>query len=147
MKLTENFELLEFEKSTNASALGIYNKANENVIANLKNLCVFVLEPIRSELNKIDNKESIHISSGYRCFELNRAKSGAINSNHLYGFASDIYARNTSSYALFTLIKEMVLSEKIKLTELFYEKSGRSEWVHIAYNPEKLINKIKEIKK
>jgi len=145
MKLTENFELLEFEKSSSASALGIYNKANENTNKNLKNLCVEVLEPIRAELCLLDSKESIHVSSGYRCPELNKAVRGAINSNHMFGFASDIYARNTNAYALFQLIKNMVIENKIKVTELFYEKAGRSEWIHVAYNPEKLINKIKEI--
>lgn len=91
MKLTQHFALEEFTRSQTAARLGIDNTLNPAffadslVIANLKNLCTQVLEPLRRHIDK-----PIVISSGYRCPVLNRAVGGVANSQHLTGQAADI---------------------------------------------------------
>lgn len=83
--LTAHFCLEEFTQSATAAKHGICNEPPIEAISNLQNLCQQVLEPLREHYGK-----AIHISSGYRCKELNRRVGGVANSQHLKGEAADI---------------------------------------------------------
>ncbi|MDD6787619.1 MAG: hypothetical protein PUD83_06055 [Bacteroidales bacterium] len=49
MQLTDHFHLSEFVRSETATRLGIDNSINDpEIIANIKNLCEHVLEPLRA---------------------------------------------------------------------------------------------------
>ena len=91
MQLSEHFMLSEFTRSSTAERLGICNEldpfcsAHKDIIANLRNLCEQVLEPLRSYV-----RQPIIISSGYRSPALNQALRGAPRSQHLTGEAADI---------------------------------------------------------
>ena len=91
MQLSEHFSLSEFTRSATAAKYGIdntfdpSNPAHAEIIANLRNLCEQVLEPLRAFAS-----QPIIISSGYRSPALNRAVGGAKNSQHLTGEAVDI---------------------------------------------------------
>lgn len=85
MKLTQNFELSEFEQSSIATAHHIDNHVPAALIPNIKNLCEQVLEPLRQHFN-----EPIVIGSGYRCPQLNALAGGVKYSQHLTGEAADI---------------------------------------------------------
>ena len=85
MKLSEHFDLDEFTRSATADRLHIDNTIPEELIPNLKNLCVQVLEPLREHFGT-----PVVISSGYRCPALNQAVGGVPNSQHLTGEAADI---------------------------------------------------------
>ena len=91
MQLSEHFSLSEFTRSATATERGISNNldpqnpAHAAIIANLRNLCEQVLEPLRAFA-----RQPIIISSGYRSPALNRAVGGAKNSQHLTGEAVDI---------------------------------------------------------
>ena len=61
MKLSENFELHELIKSQIAERKGISNNPSTDQINNLKDLCLNVLQPIRSHFDS-----PVVISSGYR---------------------------------------------------------------------------------
>lgn len=86
IQLTEHFKLSEFTRSATASARGIPNVPNEEQVANLKALCVNVLEPLRQWYGK-----PIVIGSGYRCPALNKAVGGVSNSQHMKGEAADLH--------------------------------------------------------
>ena len=82
--LTAHFCLEEFTQSATAAKHGICNEPPIDAISNLQNLCQQVLEPLREHYGR-----AIHISSGYRCKELNRRVGGVANSQHLKGEAAD----------------------------------------------------------
>lgn len=86
MKLTDYFQLSEFEKSSTATSLHIDNHVPASLIPNLQNLCAQVLEPLRQHFNV-----PIVIGSGYRCPSLNKAVGGVKNSQHMTGEAANIH--------------------------------------------------------
>lgn len=86
MKLSKNFTLEEFISSSTAERMGIDNvPKDEEVIKNLRNLCLETLQPLRDHVGA-----PVHINSGYRCKELNEAVGGVKNSQHCRGEACDI---------------------------------------------------------
>ena len=86
MKLSKNFTLEEFIRSNTADRMGIDNvPKDEEVIKNLRNLCLEILQPLRDYVGA-----PVHINSGYRCKELNVAVGGVKNSQHCRGEACDI---------------------------------------------------------
>ena len=86
MKLSKNFTLEEFIRSNTADRMGIDNvPKDEEVIKNLRNLCLEVLQPLRDYVGA-----PVHINSGYRCKALNLAVGGVKNSQHSRGEAADI---------------------------------------------------------
>ena len=76
MQLTTNFLLEEFTRSTTADRLGINNTPNAIEIANLRMLCVQILQPARSALGPVQ------IVSGFRSAALNAAVGGVSDSAH-----------------------------------------------------------------
>lgn len=85
MKLSENFQLLEFTHSDTACKKGIPNLPNPEQQENIRRLVVRVLQPLR------ENHGSPHtITSGYRCSELNLTVGGVPTSQHTKGEAADV---------------------------------------------------------
>lgn len=128
MKLSNNFTLEEMVKSTTASAKKIDNTPSREVVENLSILCRDLLQPIRDEWG-----ESIIVSSGYRCYALNKAVGGANGSQHQYGTAADIHTKSNSkkdNKALFNLISSMAKLGKIHYRQLIDEKNY--SWIHIS---------------
>lgn len=80
MNLSKNFTLLELTK-TDTGLLNTPNIIEEDF---LKQLCVYVLQPIRDKCGRID------IGSGYRSKAVNDAVGGVDNSQHKKGQAADI---------------------------------------------------------
>lgn len=95
MKLTEHFELREFTYSLTAQEKGIDNRIpiwqEEYVVNNLRELCMYVLEPLRRIL-----AQPIYVSSGFRSPRLNEEVGGEADSQHMQGFAADIYTKDMS---------------------------------------------------
>ena len=94
MKLTENFKLTEFTKSSTAQRLGLDNTPSPNIVRALTNLCQQVLQPLRDWYGK-----PIIVSSGYRSAMLNKAVGGVSNSQHMKGEAADLQVKNTTATA------------------------------------------------
>lgn len=130
MKLTQHFTLEEFTRSQTAARLGIDNTLNPAffadsvVIANLKNLCTQVLEPLRRRIDK-----PIVISSGYRCPVLNRAVGGVANSQHLTGQAADITIPSVAE------AREWMrwIMDNTSFDQLILERNSRgTHWLHVS---------------
>ena len=125
MILTKNFSLEEMYRSDTARRCGIDNKPQtEEVVENLRALCLEVLQPLRDHLGK-----PVVVSSGYRCKDLNKKVGGVENSQHLKGEAADIKVRDRED-----LIDVMrYIMDETDFDQLIREKSGSTEWVHVSH--------------
>lgn len=126
------FTIKELIASETADRLKIKNEPfDANVYDNLTALVDNVLDPVRELWNS-----AIIVNSGYRCDALNKAVNGAKNSQHKYGKAADIRAKNKADNArLFELIK----NSNIDFDQLIWEYGGRENpsWIHISFDKDK----------
>lgn len=133
-KLSPHFSLAELTRSSTA-VLKTYTEQFEptpNVVDNLRNLCVFVGEPVRALVSAHAGKDTaIRISSGYRCPRLNTAVGGVHNSQHLTGEAMDIVADGLTVKELYDLIK----ASNVHFDQLIIEHDSTGHyWVHVSYS-------------
>lgn len=136
MKLSKNFALEEFTKSTTAKRNNIDNTPDKEADDNIRALA-YVLQKIRDTYDK-----PIIIDSGFRCDELNKIVGGANNSDHKYGAAVDIHSLSDTvedNKELFDVIVEMANNGEILLRQIIDEYGYN--WVHISINHSH--NKIK----
>jgi len=128
MKLSANFTLEELTKSQVASRRGIPNNPNATQIDALKELCMNVLQPLRSYYDK-----PVIVSSGFRTAELCIAINSKIDSQHTKGQAADIEIYGVDNKELADYIINNLDYDQIILE--FYS-GGNSGWVHVSYvNP------------
>jgi len=126
MKITEHFQLEEFERSDTAKRMGIDNTVPNQLLPNIQALCENVLEPLRLHFGI-----PIYISSGYRCPRLNAKVGGVKSSQHQRGEAADIYIKN----------KEMPLkavfdwmAKHLDYDQIIWEtRPSGSKWIHVSY--------------
>jgi hypothetical protein len=131
MKLSENFELHELIKSQIAERKGISNNPSTDQINNLKDLCLNVLQPIRSHFDS-----PVIISSGYRSSELCVAIGSKPTSQHSEGKAADIEIANVDNKELTMWIRDNIEFDQLIL-EFYKEGDPNSGWVHVSYNGDK----------
>lgn len=131
MKLSENFELNELIKSQIAERKGISNNPSTDQINNLKDLCLNVLQPIRSHFDS-----PVIISSGYRSPELCVAIGSKPTSQHSEGKAADIEIANVDNKELAMWIKDNINFDQLIL-EFYKEGDPNSGWIHVSYNGDK----------
>lgn len=121
MKLSPNFSLEEMTVSETAARKGINNVPDEATITNLKQLCKYVLEPLRTLIGV-----PLLVTSGYRSPALNKAIGGAKNSQHCLGMAADVHCNKYNVEKLYQLIKK----SDIPFDQLIHEFG---QWVHVSY--------------
>jgi hypothetical protein len=123
IQISKNFSLEEMVYSDTARSKGINNAPSPEVLASLQLLVDNVLQPVRDLYGK-----TVHVNSGYRSPELNKAVGGAANSQHVQGRAADIsVGGKTENKALFNLI----CRSNIPFDQLIDEYDYR--WVHVSY--------------
>ncbi len=135
MKLSKNFALREFTESNTAIRRGIDNNPTAEHIHNLAELVENILQPLRDKIG-----QSIRVTSGYRCAELNSAIGGASRngkptSDHCYGRAADIKLvvdGVNKSELLYHTIKNMGVPFKQTIWE--FGDDDTPQWVHIAFD-------------
>lgn len=126
MRLSKNFTLVEFTKSSTAVRLGIDNTPSQEVIENLRLLVDVVLQPLADGL-----KKPITVNSGYRSPKLNAAIGGATNSQHVLGLAADIEVAGMSNYDLAVYIRDNLKFDQLIL-EFYTPGDPSSGWVHVS---------------
>jgi len=135
-RLSENFTLHEFLVSDTAVRMGRDLRTEpvpHTVVANLRSLCVQVLQPVRNVLTtKVSPDIRIHITSGYRPPWLNRAIGGSRTSDHRLGRAADYGISGApDGFSLYDacdlIIREM---GDLPYDQLIYE-GGR--WIHQSW--------------
>lgn len=128
-QLSANFTLGEMIASDVAKKNNIDNTPNLLAIYHLEELCKNLLQPIRDAWGK-----PIIVTSGYRCYRLNRAVGGSPTSAHPLGWAADIKPAS-GSYAEFEKFVINFLEEhpEIKFDQAIRESSGKSKWLHLGF--------------
>jgi len=123
MQLTKDFSLSEMTNSRTATANNIQNVPNDEQIANLRALCVQVLQPARDKIGR-----AITINSGFRSLALNSILSKASStSQHLQGEAADItMSDKNSNMELFAIIRDLG-----NYDQLIDEKNF--SWIHVSW--------------
>jgi hypothetical protein len=127
MQISAHLLLSELTRSESAKRRGLSNMPTPEHIENLKLLAANIFEPIRAHFGV-----PIHISSGYRSEELNRAIKGSRTSQHCKGEAVDIDMDGTSisNAQVFDFI-----SDNLKFDQLIWEfgTNDNPSWVHVSY--------------
>lgn len=123
MKLSDNFTLEEMLASAEGARKGIKNVPTQDIIDHLR-ITSAGLEEVRSLLGSAP----IHILSGYRCPELNRAVGGASGSAHMFGWAADFLC---PSFGTPLEICKAIVASNIKFDQIIYEGT----WVHLSFDP------------
>ena len=126
--ISQHFTLEEMTASATAKAKGIYNSPGITQLINMTYLCIYVLEPLRTEMGY-----PIKIDSGFRCKALNKAVCGVSNSQHLTGQAADLCIDGDiqKGKRWFEWIKT-----HCEFDQLIWEHNPKtgSYWVHVSYN-------------
>ena len=123
--LSPHFSLQEFIISQTAARLNIDNYPDSNSIFNLRMLCRYLLEPLRSIVDS-----PIKINSGFRSIKLNEAVGGAKFSQHCDGKAADINAQNMLPEHLFNTIIQYQLPYDKLILEF-------NSWIHVSFSMQK----------
>lgn len=130
MRLSPHFTLEEFTRSNRM----VMNVPSAAVVERLRWLCAFLLEPIRAHFGK-----PMHITSGYRCDELNRAVGGAPNSAHKaehFRAACDFQIRGLPLVDVFSWIRlrSGLLFDTVILERGRKERHELDDCIHIQIN-------------
>ena len=133
MNLSANFSLKELTRSDTATRLGIDNTPDQKTIDNLKMLCEKVLQPVRDHFGK-----TVTVTSGFRSSETNQATGGSKSSDHVKGQAADIEIAGVPNAELAQWIMDNLEYSQLIL-EFYTQGIPDSGWVHVSYNPDKLI--------
>lgn len=116
-----NFSMSELVHSDTAVKYNINNMPDINSMDCMLDLIYFVLQPLRTKLNK-----PIKINSGYRNAQVNKLVGGVSTSQHSKGQAADIIVTGMSVSQLITFIKNSGIEYDQLINE--YDK-----WVHISF--------------
>lgn len=129
MKISEHLDLSELIRSESAKRRGIGNMPTEAHIVNLKLLAEKVFEPIRNNF-----RCPIHISSGYRSAELNKAVGGATTSQHSSGEAIDIDMDGSPNGVTNKMVFDYI-KKYLEFDQLIWEfgSAENPDWVHVSY--------------
>lgn len=120
VQLSDHFFLHEFTRSDYAARVGREIVPTEMEIANLRRLCLTVLEPIRVRLNRV-----MFVTSGLRPEWLNTAIGGSAHSDHLEGRAADFVVHGLTPRQACETIAEMDLYWHKLILEF-------DKWTHIS---------------
>ena len=127
--ITPHFTHSEMVFSEYAQRNDIDNEPKDpEILRNLQILCSR-MEAVRFLLGK-----PIRISSGYRCYDLNKAIGGSKSSAHLRGLACDFTVFGMSNYEAAVIIAE----SKIPFDQLILEFS----WLHFGLSLMPLRNEL-----
>ena len=127
MRISKNFTLKEFTKSSTADRLGIDNSVQDQ--QTLVNLCALthnILQNVREEHGRVN------CNSIFRCLDLNRAIKSSDNSQHVKGEAGDIECPAIDNFRLANWIATN-LDYDMVLLEFYTKGIPDSGWVHVSF--------------
>lgn len=122
-KISQHFRLDEFIYSRIAVERGIDNTPPPEAVERIKKLTNELLEPLRERYG-----QPMHITSGYRCDELNRRVGGFPLSLHRRGEAADVYVTDPQTFIRLLLTEGSVYDQAIWYRKRnFFHLSLKSE--------------------
>ena len=134
MRLTKNFTLKEFTKSSTALRLGLNNDPTKEGIIKLRLLATNLLQPLRNAVG------SIRITSGYRSPELSKAIGSSSNSQHCRYEAIDLQfvkRGKMDNLALYNALIELDLDFDQAILEFGnateYIDPTHPDWIHLSW--------------
>lgn len=128
-KGTKNFSVKELEASTTASELGIDNRIPDELEYNTIRLLEF-LQDLREAWGS-----GIRITSGFRCYWLNKAVKGAKTSAHTTCNAVDLWPVNNKFEEFKEFIIEYLKDKNFDQCLIESSNGGRTRWIHFGlYN-------------
>ncbi len=133
MNLSKHFTLEELTASETAARLDIDNIPSQAEVQNLRDLCEFILEPLREGSGKL-----IVINSAYRCLALNRVLKSKDTSDHVKGLAADIKIPGMTPLNVCGLIVMLHLPAK----QILHEFGG---WCHVSLPPRGTLPKREQL--
>lgn len=132
MNLSINFTLDELIQSEYAIRNNIKEQftPSEEIVSNLKDLCIHILQPVRDYL-----KKPLTITCGYRCPRVNTGVGGATNSQHMVGQAADVKYMIDGKVYNKVLLKAIV-DLNLPFDQIIYEFGDDTNpaWVHVSYD-------------
>ena len=139
MKISKHFELTDFLRSQTAERIPSIQQKQYNppleIVKNLTHLAINVLDPIQDYLR--NQNSSLHITSGYRCEELNRLVGGSPTSDHVKGRAADFVIVSTVTYDKKTAYKLLYqwIRNNLVFGQLIWEYGTKEipAWLHVSY--------------
>lgn len=123
MQLSPNFSLAEMTRTSQPFP----NVPTAAEIANLRLLCINVLEPIRAHY-----KRPVRVNSGFRGAKVNAAVGSKPTSQHRLGEAGDIEIECVSNADLARWIRDNLNFDQVIL-EAYKPDVAGSGWVHVSY--------------
>jgi len=127
-QLTDHFTLEEMCRSDTATRLGINNIPDDDeIIENIKSLCLQILEPVRTHFDT-----PFSPNSGYRCSALNKSIGSSLKSQHLKGQAADIEVPGVDNSTLAEWIRDNCTFDQLIL-EFYKPGEPTSGWVHASF--------------
>ena len=119
------FTITELTKSDVAKQYKINNTPNATETAHLKELIENLLNPIREAWGS-----PVNVTSGFRCWALNKKVGGASTSAHQYGYAADLVPANGKRKEFIQFVMNFLKTHNIPFDQCINEY-GR--WVHVGY--------------
>ena len=107
--------------SETAERFSLHNQPSTEEIAELKNLCVNVLQPLRDSLGV-----PVIINSGYRGVAVNKKTGGSLTSQHMKGQAADIRVIGMDAQS----VCEKIIELDLPFDQLIFEGT----WTHVSHN-------------
>lgn len=118
------FTIPELTSSATAKRLRLDNTPPREARENLEALVAHVLDPLREAWGG-----PIHVTSGYRSADVNKAVGGVAGSQHCLGQAADLTTGSApDNRRLFRLVTELGLPFDQLIDEHHYA------WVHVSYS-------------
>jgi hypothetical protein len=121
--LSNHFSQEELIRSQTATRHSIDNTPNKVQLQNLKDLSIDILDPIRDHYNK-----PIHITSGFRCNDLNTKIGSSMRSQHKKGEAADFII--SEALALANIWRWIIMESALDFDQIILEFDS---WIHISY--------------
>ncbi len=125
--VSKNFYLDELTYSPTAVARKIDNTPNAEQEANLRNIILKILQPVRDYY-----KKTVIIHSGYRAPKINALVGGASNSQHTSGEAVDFEISGIPNKDVAEWVADNLPFDQIIL-EFYNPMEGvNSGWIHVS---------------
>lgn len=122
MKLSEHFTVRELTTTSHTKYQSMNQELALENISSIESLAWFA-EQVRAFINV-----PMVVTSGFRCYALNKELGGSSTSQHMFFQAIDFIPKGMSIDECFDKIK----SSKLVYGQLIKEHSGKSVWIHIG---------------
>jgi zinc D-Ala-D-Ala carboxypeptidase len=124
MNISPHFNYKEFVHTDHNQFSQENYEQGKQFIGNMRMLALFYLEPIRARFGF-----PMHITSCFRCADLNEFIGGSKTSQHPRAEAVDFIIKNTDCRKVFDYIR---IKDCFKYGQLIWEKNKTIEWIHLS---------------